>query len=154
MEALQSLTELFSKQVTDAKSLDIWVEDGALFCGQGAIVDGYEVEYTAIVFIQNARVNPSLLFMHLVNWLNNHDPERSEKGLPAPTFATQLLDEGKCDIKIKIDLRESYALEESEQGDWKQQGIRYQCVSEFAQAAKADDLNELVYFVGHTEDLP
>lgn len=154
MEALQSLTGLFSKQVTDAKSLDIWVEDGALFCGQGAIVDGYEVEYTAIVFIQNARVNPSLLFMHLVNWLNNYDPQRSEKGLPAPTFATQLLDEGRCDIKIKIDLRESYALEESEQGDWKQQGIRYQCVSEFAQAAKADDLNELVYFVGHTEDLP
>lgn len=154
MEALQSLTELFSKQVTDAKSLDIWVEDGALFCGQGAIVDGYEVEYTAIAFIQNARVNPSLLFMYLVNWLNNYDPQRSEKGLPAPTFATQLLDEGRCDIKIKIDLRESYALEESEQGDWKQQGIRYQCVSEFAQAAKADDLNELVYFVGHTEDLP
>ncbi|NRF28932.1 phage tail protein [Vibrio coralliilyticus] len=154
MQALQSLTELFKSHITDSKSLDIWVEDGALFCGQGPLVDGYELEYTAIVFVQNARLKPHILFMHLVNWLNNHDPERTEKGLPAPTFATQVLDDGKCDIKIKIDLRESYSLAESEQGNWKQQGTRYECISEFEAAVQADELNELVYFVGHSKDLP
>ena len=154
MKALQSLTDLFTRHVIDAKSLDVWAEDGALFCGQGPLVDGYELEYTAIVFIQNATLKPHVLFMHLVNWLNKFDPDRLEKGLPAPTFATQILDGQRCDIKIKIDVRESYSLQKSERGDWKQQEICYDCVSEFEAAANTDDFNELVYFVGHLDDLP
>ena len=154
MKALQAITELFQKHVTSAQDLNVWAEDGALFCGQGPLIDGFELEYTAIVFIQNDKVQPHTLFMHLVNWLNQYDPERTEKGLPAPTFATEVLDGGKCDLKIKIDLSESYTLEENENGDWLQQDIHYQCVSDFEQAATQGGLNELVYFVGHKDDLP
>ncbi|MCY9805322.1 phage tail protein [Vibrio scophthalmi] len=158
MDALQNLTTFFKQHVIDAKSLTVWAEDGAVFCGQSDVVDGFELEYTAIVFIQAATLKPHVLFMHLVNWLNKHDPERVEKNLPAPTFATEILDNGKCDIKIKIDLLESYSLEESEQGNWKQHDTRYDCISDFdltvTTTDEIDELHELVYFVGHTDDLP
>ncbi|WED23517.1 phage tail protein [Vibrio sp. JC009] len=154
MKALQSITDLFKAQVVDAKSFDVWAEDGAMFCGQGPLVDGYELEYTAIIFIQNVSLEPHVLFMHLVNWLNKYDPYRQEKGLAFPTFAVELLDKGKCDIKIKIDLRESYILQENANGNWMQGDVRYECASEFEPVVDPDELGELIYFVGHLEDLP
>jgi len=154
MKALQSLTDFIKSQVSEIKHFDVWAEDGAMFCGQGALIDGYELEYTAIIFIQQAKVQPDVLFMHLLIWLNTFDPERSEKGLAAPMFAFERLDKGLCDIKIKLDLLESYSLEEDESGEWKQGDIRYKCVNDFEAVADPDDLHELVYFVGHTEDLP
>ncbi|MBY8067972.1 phage tail protein [Vibrio fluvialis] len=154
MKALQSLTDLFREHVTDAKNFTVWAEDGALFCTQGDSVDGFELEYTAIVFMQDVRVQPHILMMHLVAWLNTHDPYRMENGLSFPTFATELLDNGRCDIKIKIDLREAFSLEANPQGDWKQHGERFECVGNFAARADEDDLGELVLFVGHLDDLP
>ncbi|ENN6811068.1 phage tail protein [Vibrio fluvialis] len=154
MKALQSLTDLFREQVTDAKNFTVWAEDGALFCTQGDSVDGFELEYTAIVFMQDVRVQPHILMMHLVSWLNAHDPYRMEKGLPFPTFATELLDNGRCDIKIKIDLREAFALQANPQGNWQQHGERFECVGDFAARVDEDDLSELVLFVGHLDDLP
>ncbi|NHN75265.1 phage tail protein [Vibrio fluvialis] len=154
MKALQSLTDLFRKHVTDAKNFTVWAEDGALFCTQGDSVDGFELEYTAIVFMQDVRVQPHILMMHLVSWMNTHDPYRMEKGLPFPTFATELLDNGRCDIKIKIDLREAFSLQAHPQGNWQQHGERFECVGDFAARVDEDDLNELVLFVGHLDDLP
>ncbi|TRN17067.1 hypothetical protein DM586_03105 [Vibrio fluvialis] len=154
MKALQSLTDLFRQHVIDAKNFTVWAEDGALFCTQGDSVDGFELEYTAIVFMQDVRVQPHILMMHLVSWLNTHDPYRMEKGLPFPTFATELLDNGCCDIKIKIDLREAFSLQAHPQGNWQQHGERFECVGDFAARVDEDDLNELVLFVGHLDDLP
>ncbi|EPR7547197.1 phage tail protein [Vibrio fluvialis] len=154
MKALQSLTDLFRQHVTDAKNFTVWAEDGALFCTQGDSVDGFELEYTAIVFMQDVRVQPHILMMHLVSWLNAHDPYRMEKGLPFPTFATELLDNGRCDIKIKIDLREAFSLQAHPQGNWQQHGERFECVGDFAARVDEDDLSELVLFVGHLDDLP
>ncbi|ELZ1262020.1 phage tail protein [Vibrio fluvialis] len=154
MKALQSLTDLFRQHVTDAKNFTVWAEDGALFCTQGDSVDGFELEYTAIVFMQDVRVQPHILMMHLVSWLNTHDLYRMEKGLPFPTFATELLDNGRCDIKIKIDLREAFSLQAHPQGNWQQHGERFECVGDFAARVNEDDLNELVLFVGHLDDLP
>ncbi|WP_075990075.1 phage tail protein [Vibrio fluvialis] len=154
MKALQSLTDLFREHVTDAKNFTVWAEDGALFCTQGDSVDGFELEYTAIVFMQDVRVQPHILMMHLVSWMNAHDPYRMEKGLPFPTFATELLDNGRCDIKIKIDLREAFSLQAHPQGNWQQHGERFECVGDFAARVDEDDLNELVLFVGHLDDLP
>ena len=154
MKALQSLTDLFKSHVTDAAKMDVWAEDGALFCGQGADVDGFEIEYTAIVFLQSAKLEPQVLFMHLVSWLNKYDPERAEKGLPMPTFALEPLDKGAFDLKLKIDIREEFDLQENEQGNWKQGDTRYECVSGFEARADEDQLGELVHFVGHLSDLP
>jgi|GEM_PF-1975438 len=154
MKSLQSITELFKSHVTDAQNFSAWAEDGAVFCGQGPYVDGYTLEYTAIVYIQSAAIQPHILFMHLVNWLNRNDPDRLGKGLPFPTFATEVLDDGKCDIKIKIDLQEEYSLQENKLGNWMQDGTRYECTSEFEPAAEPIELNDLVYVVGHKEDLP
>ncbi|MGI2871508.1 phage tail protein [Vibrio fluvialis] len=154
MKALQSLTDLFRQHVTDAKNFTVWAEDGALFCTQGDSVDGFELEYTAIVFMQDVRVQPHILMMHLVSWLNKYDPYRMENGLPFPTFATELLDNGRCDIKIKIDLREAFSLQANPQGNWQQHGERFECVGDFAARVDEDDLGELVLFVGHLDDLP
>ncbi len=154
MKALQSLTDLFKKHIVDAKHFDVWAEDGALFCGQDESIDGFEIEYTAIVFMQDVKVSPHIVMMHLVSWLNKYDPHRSEKGLAFPSFATELLDKGRCDIKIKIDLCEAYSLEPNEQGDWQQNGERFECVSEFESRVEEEDLGELVWFVGHLNDLP
>ncbi|MCG6410064.1 phage tail protein, partial [Vibrio fluvialis] len=60
MKALQSLTDLFRQHVIDAKNFTVWAEDGALFCTQGDNVDGFELEYTAIVFMQDVRVQPHI----------------------------------------------------------------------------------------------
>ncbi len=154
MKALQSLTELFKKHIVDPKEFAVWAEDGALFCGQDNAVDGFEIEYTAIVYMKNVKVQPHILMMHLVSWLNKYDPYRQEKGLAFPSFATELLDKGRCDLKIKIDLLEEYSLQPNQQGNWQQNGERYECVSEFVSRVDEDDLGELVLFVGHTDDLP
>ncbi|NAW59489.1 MULTISPECIES: phage tail protein [unclassified Vibrio] len=154
MKSLQSLTELFKAHIIDASQLSVWAEDGALFCGQSQFVDGFEVEYTAIVFIQNATVAPHVLMLHLVNWLNRYDPHRQEKGLAMPSFALEHLGDGKFDIKIKLDLQEAFTLQACERGDWMQGDTRYDCVSEFSATVDEDDLDVLVYAVGHLEDLP
>ncbi len=154
MKALQSLTDLFKQHITDPKNFSAWAEDGAVFSCQGDLVDGFEIEYTAIVFMQDVKVQPHILMMHLVSWLNKYDPYRQEKGLAFPSFATELLDKGRCDIKIKLDLREAFSLEPNEQGEWMQNDERYSCVSGFAERVEEDDLGELILFVGHLDDLP
>jgi len=65
-----------------------------------------------------------------------------------------LLDNGRCDIKIKIDLREAFSLQAHPQGNWQQHGERFECVGDFSARVDEDDLNELVLFVGHLDDLP
>ncbi|WP_425628431.1 phage tail protein [Vibrio neptunius] len=154
MKALQSLTDLFKQHVVDANRFDAWAEDGAIFCTQGDEVDGFEVEYTAILFIHNAQLNPDNLFMHIVSWLNQYDQHRSEKGLAMPSFAIEPLDKGRYDLKLKLDIREEYSLVKDEQGDWKQADARFRCDNQFEAAANEQELGELIYFVGHENDLP
>lgn len=154
MKALQALTDLFKAHVTDSAKFDAWAEDGALFSAPSFRTTGFELEYTAIIFLQNVKVKPEVLMMHLVNWINKHDPERQEKGLAQPTFATEILDNGRCDIKIKIDLQETYELEEDANGNWQQDGIRYSSRSQFETTVDIDDLETLEYVGGHEDDLP
>lgn len=134
MKALQSLTTLFTNQVTDAGNLEVWAEDGELKCTQGLSVDGFDIAYTVIISMSAVDVQPHILMMHLVNWLNQYDVDRAEKGLSPPAFAVQLLDKGLCDIKLTIDIQESYGLEENDQGNWRQDDTRFECVSHFAKA--------------------
>lgn len=154
MKALQSLTELFKAHITDAKNFTIWAENGAMFSAQSEDVDGFDIEYTAVIDMQDVAIQPHILFMHLVIWLSQYDPDRLSKGLPFPTFASQLLDGGKCDIRLKVDLREEFLLKESEQGNWKLGDIRYGCESDFVSIGNVDDLNDLVHFIGYQDDLP
>lgn len=154
MKALQSLTDLFKQHITDDKNLFVWAENGMLSAAQGEHVDGFEIEYTAVVLVQNEQLSPDTLFMHVVSWLNKYDPERQHKGLAMPTFAVEPLDKGKFDFKIELDIREEFELIEDATGDWQQQGERYRCSSDFESLADEDDLGELVHFVGHTKDLP
>ncbi len=75
------------------------------------------------------------------------------KGLEPPTFATQKLDNGRFELKLRIDVKESYSLEESEMGVWKQGDVRHDCVSDFALAAIESELPPLE-FVIPTGELP
>ncbi|MGF1842262.1 phage tail protein [Vibrio clamense] len=154
MKSLQSLTDLFTTHITDSNKLEVWAEDGGLFCSQSSEVDGFDIEYTAIVFIQNATLQPEILMLHLVNWLNKYDPNRQEKGLAMPTFALENLGGGKFDIKIKLDLQEEFSMQANDNGRWLQGGVRCECVSEFEAAVEYDDLGELKYVAGHLDDLP
>lgn len=156
MKALQSLTDLFKAHIADEKNLMVWAENGAVFCTQGAKVDGFEIEYTAVVLVQDEKLIPDSLFMHVVSWLNKYDPERAQKGLGMPTFDADPLDKGKFDFKLALDIREEYSLEEDAQGQWKQDGEIYRCESDFDPRVDEveDDLGELLHFVGHLKDLP
>jgi predicted transport protein len=154
MKALQSLTELFTQSVTDAKNVELWAEDGQIECAQGVSVDGFDIAYTVNINMSDVDVQPETLMMHLVLWLNQYDVDRSTKGLPAPSFATEILDNGRCDIKLKIDIKESYSVEESEHGVWQQGGIRFDCVSDFALAAIEEELPLLEFVGAHDRDLP
>ncbi|MFA0155404.1 phage tail protein [Vibrio sp. 10N.261.46.A3] len=151
MKALQGLTDLFKANIADAKRFDAWAENGAIFCTQGEHVDGFEVEYTAIIFVQDAKLRPETLFMHIVCWLNKHDPHRPEKGLPMPTFAVEPLDGGRFDLKLSLDMQETFNLTSDERGEWQQAGERYRCDNEFEALAKESDHDELVYFVGRSQ---
>lgn len=154
MKGLQSLTDLFKRHITDEKNLMVWAENGVVFSAQGDGVDGFDIEYTAVVLVQDERLIPETLFMHIVNWLNQYDPERQEKGLAMPTFAAEPLDKGKFDFKLTLDIREEYSLITDDQGDWKQRGERFRCESDFAAVVDESELGELVHFVGHLDDLP
>ncbi|OCH16993.1 phage tail protein [Aliivibrio logei] len=153
MKALQSLTDLFTQSVTDAKNVELWAEDGQIDCTQGLSVDGFDIAYTVNINMSDVDVQPETLMMHLVVWLNQYDVDRSTKGLEAPTFATQRLDNGKFDIKLKIDIKEAYSLEESAKGIWKQGGGRFDCVSDFTIAVIEGELPALE-FTGPVGDLP
>lgn len=153
MRALQSLTELFTQSVTDTKNVELWAENGQIDCTQGLNVDGFDISYTVNVNMSDVDVQPEILMMHLVVWLNQYDVARESKGLEPPTFATQKLDNGRFDLKLQIDIKETYSLEESATGIWKQGDARLDCVSDFAIAAIEDELPPLE-FIGSTGDLP
>ena len=153
MKALQSLTDLFTQSVTDAKNVELWAEDGQIDCTQGLSVDGFDIAYTVNISMTDVDVQPEILMMHLVVWLNQYDVARESKGLEPPTFATQRLDNGRFDIKLKIDIKEAYSLEESATGVWKQGEVRLDCVSDFAIAVIEDELPALE-FTGPVGDLP
>lgn len=154
MKALQSLTELFTRHVTDAKKLDVWAEDGELICTQGDLVDGFDIAYTVNINMTAVAIQPHVLMMHLVTWFNKYDMNRGEKGLLPPSFATELLDKGMCDIKLKIDIQESYSLNENEQGHWLQNDTRYECRSDFHHAVSEATAPPLEYIKGPEGDLP
>lgn len=153
MKALQSLTDLFTKSVTDAKNVELWAEDGQIDCTQGLSVDGFDIAYTVNINMTDVDVQPEILMMHLVMWLNQYDVARESKGLEPPTFATQRLDNGRFDIKLNVDIKEVYSLEESATGVWKQGEVRLDCVSDFAIAVIEDELPALE-FTGPVGDLP
>lgn len=146
MKALQAITELFTQLIVDSKNLSIWAEDGALFSTQDDITDGFDLEYTINIMLSEVELQPQTLFMHLVNWLNRYDIDRAEKGLASPTFACELLDKGRADIKIKLDIREEYQLNQDDQGDWRQGDQRFSCESTFM----ANPYDSLEYFDGAT----
>lgn len=148
MKALQSLTTLFTKQVTDAGNLEVWAEDGELKCTQGNSVDGFDIAYTVIIAMSSVDVQPHILMMHLVNWLNQYDIDRAEKGLESPSFAVQLLDKGLCDIKLTVDIQESYELEENDNGNWLQAATRFECISAFQKAPTEQTLPPFKYLGG------
>ena len=153
MKALQSLTELFTQSVTDTKNVELWAENGQINCTQGLGVDGFDIAYTVNINMTDVDVQPEILMMHLVVWLNQYDVARESKGLELPTFATQRLDNGHFDIKLQVDIKETYSLEESPTGAWKQGDARHDCVSDFAIAAIEDEL-PLLEFIGPAGDLP
>ncbi len=154
MKALQSLTELFARHITDAANLEVWAEDGELVCAQSLVVDGFDVAYTVNINLSAVEVKPHVLMMHLVCWLNEFDVDRSEKGLPPPSFAVQLLNKGLCDIKLKVDIQENYLLQENASGSWKQDGTLFDCVSGFEKAAIESELLPLEFIHAHEKDFP
>ncbi|WP_300173777.1 phage tail protein [uncultured Aliivibrio sp.] len=153
MKALQSLTDLFTQSVTDAKNVELWAENGQIDCTQGLYVDGFDIAYTVNINMSDVDIQPEILMMHLVVWLNKYDVDRETKGLEPPTFATQCLDNGHFDLKLQIDIKEAYSLEESATGVWKQGDVRHDCVSDFAIAVVEDELPALE-FTGPLGDLP
>lgn len=154
MKALQQLTELFTTFVADAKNIELWAEDGELICTQGLLINGFDIKYTVIIDMSDVNIQPQTLMMHVVSWLNKYDVDRENKGLPLPSFATQLLDNGKCDIKMNVVIQESYSLEERAKGAWQQGEKRFDCVSDFALAQIEDELPPFEFVAESNGDLP
>ncbi len=154
MKALQSLTELFIRQVTDAKNVELWAEDGELKANPSDVIDGFDLLYTVHIALSQVEMAPEMLMMHLLNWLNRYDIDRADKGLSEPTFATQLLDKSRCDVKIVLEIKETYRLEPSPTGMWQRDGERFDCVSEFGAVEEWEDMDFLRYVGGHENDLP
>ena len=154
MQALKSLTEQFKSYITGPAHLSVSVPKGQLLCTPSAAIDGFEIEYTANIKIQNTHVEPQQLLMSLVSWLNIYDCERESKGLAAPSFDVSAQEEQGCDITINLTLREAFCLELNPQGQWQQNGLSYSLKSQFQAAVTQEELDHLIYVVGHTRDFP
>ena len=90
-----------------AKNVELWAEDGQIDCTQGLTVDGFDIAYTVNINMSNVDVAPEILMMHLVIWLNQYDVARESKGLAPPSFATERLDNGHFDLKLKIEIKDT-----------------------------------------------
>ena len=154
MRALQGLTDLFIQHVADPKNVELWAEDGQLDCTQGLSIDGFDVAYTVKISMSDVDIQPHILMMHLINWLNRYDIGRANKGLPPPSFATQRLDNGKFDIALDVDIKESYSLIENPMGEWKSGDRLYSCISDFTSVVDCEELDTLKFVGGHENDLP
>lgn len=100
----------------DATKLQLFVDKGRIAARKGKTI-GYEEHYTLAIVVQEFVGDVDQLFVPIMAWVAEQQPDLLDKGEPF-TFATEILDGDKADIQIDLQLSELVRVEEQPDGTW------------------------------------
>lgn len=100
----------------DATKLQMFVDKGRIAARRGATL-GYEERYTLSIVVQDFAGDVDRLFVPIVAWVAEQQPDLLDKGEPF-TFSTEILDSGTCDIQIDLELSELVLVAVDPEGGW------------------------------------
>lgn len=152
MEYLQSLSAYLIEHITSKDDLNAWAEDGTLLFGPSYAEEGYEIKYMCNFELSDVEIKPARLFMLIVNWVQQYNPDRDTQGLAAPLFFVEPLANKRYDLGVKMEFIEQMKFVPDEKGEWLVRGKKMALQSDFQQPFDVDNAGELIIFDGHTQD--
>ena len=119
MKKLQSLTSyLIERRLVMPEQLDSWANQISLELIWKPDVKGLhfaDMRYSAAIVLERFADEPGRLMALLGSWLESHDRDRD--GLPALTFAIDMLDNDLADVEITVEFVEPQYLAEDPDGE-------------------------------------
>ena len=119
MKKLQALTSyLIERRLVMPEQLDSWANQISLELIWKPDVKGLhfaDMRYSAAIVLERFADEPGRLMALLGSWLENHDRDRD--GLPALTFAIDMLDNDLADVDITVEFVEPQYLAEDPHGE-------------------------------------
>ena len=119
MKKLQALTRyLIERRLVMPEQLDSWANQISLELIWKPDVKGLhfaDMRYSAAIVLERFADEPGRLMALLGSWLESHDRDRD--GLPALTFAIDMLDNDLADVEITVDFVEPQYLAEDPDGE-------------------------------------
>ncbi len=98
----------------DPTKLQMFVDRGGIHARRGTTL-GYEERYTLSIVVQEYAGDVDDLFVPILAWIAEQQPDLLDKGEPF-TFEAEMLDEMTCDIEISLALSEMVRVEEKPGG--------------------------------------
>ena len=119
MKKLQALTRyLIERRLVMPEQLDSWANQISLELIWKPDVKGLhfaDMRYSAAIVLERFADEPGRLMALLGSWLESHDRDRD--GLPALTFAIDMLDNDLVDVEITVEFVEPQYLAEDPDGE-------------------------------------
>ena len=119
MNKLKALTTyLIERNLVMPEQLDSWANQVTLDLIWKPDVKGLhfaDMRYSAAIVLERFADEPGRLMALLGSWLESHD--RNRDGLPALTFAIDMLDNDLADVEITVDFVEPQYLAEDPDGE-------------------------------------
>ena len=119
MKKLQALTRyLIERRLVMPEQLDSWANQISLELIWKPDVKGLhfaDMRYSAAIVLERFADEPGRLMALLGSWLESHDRDRD--GLPALTFAIDMLDNDLADVEITVEFVEPQYLAEDPDGE-------------------------------------
>ena len=119
MKKLQALTRyLIERRLVMPEQLDSWANQISLELIWKPDVMGLhfaDMRYSAAIVLERFADEPGRLMALLGSWLESHD--RNRDGLPALTFAIDMLDNDLADVEITVEFVEPQYLAEDPDGE-------------------------------------
>lgn len=98
----------------DPTKLQMFVDRGGIQARRGTTL-GYEERYTLSIVVQEYAGDVDDLFVPILAWIAEQQPDLLDKGEPF-TFEAEMLDDKTCDIEISLALSEMVRVEEKPGG--------------------------------------
>lgn len=121
MNKLRALTtHLIEHNLVMPELLESWAEQVILEMIWKPDVDGMHManmRYRAVIVIESFAGDPGRLMALLGSWLENHDKDRHQYGLPSLMFAIDMQDSDLADVEITVEFVEPQYLAEDPAGE-------------------------------------
>ena len=130
--------------------MDAWQENGSIVPsgedrGNGGYIACYW-KYNAVISVEefpHQLLDPRCLLALIACWLSDHEEERNEQELEAPTLSVDVISSEAADVSIELELMEPIELVPDEAGMITWRGMRYRVQAvEIYTAEEAELVNE------------